>query len=404
MKLSKLSQLFLVSSLGLSVAVALTACSSVSIDYLYVADSTGKGGSGQIETFALDSDVGSLRTVAAATAIGDSSPVSLAETSDYYNLYVASQGKSTVTHFTIASTGNLTKADSISLPGMPVAISVSSDNNYLYALTSDNTASKTSTQYVYVNQYKLSSGTIGSLVARATLSVTNHSGDKLIPTGLYAMSTTAVYATFYDYSAYGSTPTTSSANSGWVFAVPVSSGTMGTPIGYQAGVEPSAVTTDPTFRFVYVTDLASDQLIGYSITNDYKLTALLSDPFTTGVQPTAITMDPRGKFIYVANGEGNTVSAYTIDSATGIPTAAVSTSGSSSNATDSNPVAILVDPALGRFVITANYLGNTLSSLHLDATAGTLTPGQGTPFTTGYAPTAIIMAPHGNHATQTVTK
>jgi hypothetical protein len=37
MKFSKLSQLFLVSSIGLLVAILLTACQIVTVDYVYVA-------------------------------------------------------------------------------------------------------------------------------------------------------------------------------------------------------------------------------------------------------------------------------------------------------------------------------------------------------------------------------
>ena len=46
------------------------------------------------------------------------------------------------------------------------------------------------------------------------------------------------------------------------------------------------------------------------------------------------------------------------------------------------PVSIAVDPALGRFVYTANYLGNSLSGFRLDPTAGTLATTQATPYPT----------------------
>jgi 6-phosphogluconolactonase len=35
--------------------------------------------------------------------------------------------------------------------------------------------------------------------------------------------------------------------------------------GYAAGVVPSAIAEEPTARFVYVTDQASNQLIGYTV-------------------------------------------------------------------------------------------------------------------------------------------
>ena len=62
MKFSKLSQLFLVSSIGLIVATLLTACQLVTIDYVFVAASAGNTvGGGQIYTYAADSKSGALR-------------------------------------------------------------------------------------------------------------------------------------------------------------------------------------------------------------------------------------------------------------------------------------------------------------------------------------------------------
>src|ERR1035441_9101650 len=91
MKFSKLSQLFLVSMIGLLVATLLTACQLVTIDYLFVAGS-GTGSDGQIQVYAVDSESGALRTGATSISSGGASPVSLAATSDYANLYVANQG------------------------------------------------------------------------------------------------------------------------------------------------------------------------------------------------------------------------------------------------------------------------------------------------------------------------
>ena len=63
MKLSKLSQLFLVSAIGLAAATLMTACQLVTVDYVYVSDSTGTtpGSAGQIQTYAVDSQSGALR-------------------------------------------------------------------------------------------------------------------------------------------------------------------------------------------------------------------------------------------------------------------------------------------------------------------------------------------------------
>jgi 6-phosphogluconolactonase (cycloisomerase 2 family) len=72
------------------------------------------------------------------------------------------------------------------------------------------------------------------------------------------------------------------------------------------------------------------------------------------------------------------------------------------NATETDPVAIAADPALGRYVYTANYLANSLSGFRMDVTSGALTGTQSAPYPSGQEPTALIAIPHGNHATITV--
>ena len=401
MKFSKLSQLFLVSSIGLLVATLLSACQLVTIDYVFVASSaaTSTSADGQIDIYAVDSQSGALRTGATTVSSGGVTPVALAASADYANLYVANSGDNTVVHFTIASNGKLTSKDTLTLSDAPTALAVSADGSHLFVVYG--TASAT------LGEYALSSGAIGSVEATETLTVSGASGDVFIPTGVTVLANdNAVYATVYDQSSYnpGGT-TTSTTHPGWVFGFTIGSGgaltaTANSP--YQAGVKPSAVAADPTNRFVYVTDFASNQLIGYTLTNSTTLNYMISGPFTTGSEPSAISIDPRGKFLYVANTLSSSVSAFVIDLTTGIPSAAVNTTGSATNTTDTQPGAIAVDPALGRFVYTANYLGNSVSGFRLDPTAGTLTATQSTPYPSDSKPTAIAIVPHGNHSIQAI--
>ena len=169
---------------------------------------------------------------------------------------------------------------------------------------------------------------------------------------------------------------------------------------YKAGIKPSALVSDPTNRFVYVTDFASNQLIGYTIQNGSTLNFLINGPFRTGNEPDSIAIDPRGKYLYLSNGLDSTVSAYVIDLATGTPSAAVNVTGAQSNSTDTTPVAIVVDPAVGRFVYTANQLGDSVSGFILNPDTGALTASQSTPYPTGDQPSALAVAPHGNHSIQ----
>ena len=170
---------------------------------------------------------------------------------------------------------------------------------------------------------------------------------------------------------------------------------------YQAGVKPSALATDPINRFVYVTDFASNQLIGYTVLSTDALQFMINGPFKTGNEPTSIVIDPRGIFIYLSNSLDESVSPYSIALPTGTPSADAGLSGAAATTTDTDPVSIIVEPALGRFVYTANYLGNSVSGFTLNPGDGTIVQTQATPYPTGANPRALIAVPHGNHALST---
>jgi 6-phosphogluconolactonase (cycloisomerase 2 family) len=331
----------------------------------------------------------------------------MAVSPNYAHLYVANAGNRSIVHFAIGLHGELTSKDTITISGTPVSIAVNKANTYLYVLSGPSPAVLTA--------YPLSSGTIGSAVSANTLSLYGayaaYSGDTLVPTGLSVLANNeAVYVTAYDQSAYnpGTTitcPSMGCANPGWVFGYTVGSGgvlsALANPI--EAGIKPTAMATDPTNRFAYVTDYASNQLIGYTIMSSSTLNFMPSGPYRTGDEPSATVIDPRGMFIYVANSLDSTVSPSAINMATGAPTVAVSaTAAAGANSTDTMPVAVTIDPAVGRFVYTANYLGNSVSGFRLDPTSGALEQTQATPYPTGFHPTAVIGVPHGNYSTQSV--
>ncbi|MGB6974899.1 MAG: beta-propeller fold lactonase family protein [Terracidiphilus sp.] len=405
MKFSKTSQLILVSALGLVVATALTACQIVTIDYVFVASqgTPGANSDGNIETLAADSESGALRAANKPISSGGVNPVSMAVTSDYANLYVANAGDAgsgTVVHFAIAVDGTLTSKDTLTLSDSPASVAVNAAGTYLYVVSGTTTATLTA--------YSLSSGTIGSAVATMPLTIPGYDTDAVVPTAVTVLDTGAtVYATAYDQSAYnpGGT-TTSNAHPGWLWSFQVGSGgalTAGNGSPFQAGVKPVALAADPTSRFVYAADYASNQLIGYSVQSEGTLNFLINGPFKTGNEPEAVTIDPRGKYLYVPDGLDSTVSGYEIDRATGTPSLAVNTTGATNSVTDTEPVAIAVDPALGRFVYTANILGNSVSGFRLDPNTGAITQTQATPYpTSGQRPSALAIVPHGNHAVQAV--
>jgi 6-phosphogluconolactonase len=408
MKFSKLRHIVVVSAISLGVATLFSGCQLVTIDYLYVATSatTVSGSSttcpgGEIEIYAVDSQSGAIRNGAPAVCSGGSSPNVLAVSPGYQNLYVANQVDKNVVHFSVAANGVLSNKDSITLTDPVTAMAVSPDGKSLYVLSGATSAT--------LSVFGLSSGAIGSTPeSQNSLTIPGNSTDLVVPTSVAVLpSGNAVYVTAYDKSSYnpGGT-TTSSASPGWLYGFAVGSGgaltpTPGSP--YNAGVKPSGITADPLNSYLYVTDFASNQLIGYGVYSGYAVNFLLNGPYKSGGQPTAIAVDARGRFLYVSNSLDSSVSAYVIDIQTGTPSSAVNTTGSQTTSTDTQSVAIAIDPALARYVYTANYLGNSVSGFRLDPTAGTLKQTQATPYPTGLHPSAVALVPHGNHSIQVVT-
>ena len=80
-----LSQLLLVSAISLAVATLLSACQLITIDFVYLAGD-GPSGSGQIASFAADSQSGALRPGRKSVDSGGSSPSALAASGDHFHL------------------------------------------------------------------------------------------------------------------------------------------------------------------------------------------------------------------------------------------------------------------------------------------------------------------------------
>ena len=177
-------------------------------------------------------------------------------------------------------------------------------------------------------------------------------------------------------------------NAGYVFGFSVGSGGVLTPLSgspFAAGVKPSAIASDATSTYVYVTDFTSANVRGYAVNNG-NLTPLAGSPFPAGNQPTAIVVDPSYPYAYVANSLDSNVTAYSISNGK------LSRIGAYS--TGLQPVAIGIDPSTEHFLFTLNFLDNTVSGFELSTTNGTLLDSQLSPFPSNDNPTAVAAIPH----------
>lgn len=207
--------------------------------------------------------------------------------------------------------------------------------------------------------------------------------DIIVPTAVNALASGSfVYVTAYD----ASTP----SPVGYVFAFSVGSGGVLTPLNggtpFAAGSQPSAIASDATSSYLYVTDTLKGTVWGFSVSSGGALTALSGSPYPTGGQPSSVVVDPSYPFAYVTNSQDSTLTAYSMSN--GVLTSI------GTYATGLQPVAIGIDPSTNHFLYTVNYLGNNVSGFELSPTQGTLLVSQYSPFGSNAQPVAVAAVPH----------
>ena len=409
MKFNKTSQLLLVSAASLLAAGALAACGTATVDFVYVASSQAVANNnnyGEINVFEINQTSGFMRQIPTSPfPSAGRKPVAEAVSLDYTNLYVANQDDNTIVQFLIGSAGKLDPQNTVNTPGIfPLAEAVSS--SYLFVadtyqplscttavpcsgsvgvfpiLTAAQAQALTPPQIADTLGSPVSNPANGANYWPLTLAGKKAS-DILLPTGINVSASGAnLYVSAYD----------TTANTGYVFAFSVGSGGVlsavnGSP--YPAGVHPSAIASDSTGSFVYVTDFSNGDVLGFSASAGV-LTSL-GNSYVAGNQPSAIAVDPKYPYAFVANAQDGTVNAYSVGANGALTNLGTYTAGV-------DPVAIGIDPGTSHFVFTANFLGNqavgTVSNFELNTSNGTLTNAQHSPFNSNALPTAVAAVPH----------
>jgi 6-phosphogluconolactonase (cycloisomerase 2 family) len=404
----------------------MTACSSNTIDFLYVA--TSSQSPGQISAYEVDHLSGALRPLSGSPFTVGNNPIALVASPDGSSLYVVNQKDNTVQQLTVGSDGKLASKSTIQTPGtLPISIAIDPQLRYLYVLDTY-APGKT---YGAVAVISLNAdGSFGSLlndvVGSCTLNYfpvgTLQSNCTVVnpgisPTAIAVMEastypTTIGSATNYQTNVYvtGINQNTISSPAfipaggalySFLMTGSVASGASTPTVSFAltgtvaAGTLPVAVTAEPRGRFVYVADQTENQMYGYSVFGSNLLQRLNDSPFKTGIRPTSMTVDPRGLYLLVSCSTDETVSNYTIDPTTGDPSATMSATG----ATGPGPVSVAIEPALGRYVYSANHVDNSVSGFKMDPSTGALSLTQNSPYPTGGGPTAIAIIAHGDHPT-----
>lgn len=367
---------------SLSVALGLTACTrDYTLAYLYV--TTTSSSPGVINQYAVDYQSGAIVQIGTPVAAGTTPVASVAAPNAKF-VYVVNQGDSTVQEFAVGSDGTLASKNTYPTTGnTPTAIAIDTAGKFLFVTCRYQGTNTTGAGAVSV--FPISSD--NSLGTAVNVDTANNP---------VSVAIANFNATVYVVSQDATNPQV------LAFAEDTSSGAL-TPVtgttattGYAAGVQPSAIAEDPTGRFVYVTDQAANQLIGYTVLNGGTLLPMVNGPFATGLFPVAVLVDPRGEYVYVANYNANSVSAYALNISNGTPSGVAGTS----LATDTRPDSIALDTALGIYVYTGNAKGNSVTGAKLNPSTGVLGSIQNSPFPSSASPTSVVIVANGSHPTE----
>ena len=100
---------------------------------------------------------------------------------------------------------------------------------------------------------------------------------------------------------------------------------LGSPFTATNGNGPSAVTVDPSGRFVYATTPGTSFSVWcFTITPaNGQLVAVTNSPFSLTAGGLFALIDPSGNYFYVGSQDANGIAGYTYDPSTGTPTAIV---------------------------------------------------------------------------------
>jgi 6-phosphogluconolactonase len=174
----------------------------------------------------------------------------------------------------------------------------------------------------------------------------------------------------------------SNSGSGTVSAFAVSStGSLSIVAGspFAAGSGTEFMAFDSVHKVLFVSNQGANTLSDFSVnTATGMLTPVSGSPFATGSRPTAVAVDPAGRFVFVANQAANSISVFSIGSGTSLTPVAGSPFPAAS------PYGLSVNPS-GTVLYASNFPDsmvsdlNTVSAFSISA-SGTLSPVSGSPF------------------------
>lgn len=149
---------------------------------------------------------------------------------------------------------------------------------------------------------------------------------------------------------------------------------FGRAAGGREGAGPRHIALHPSGKFAFTSDESGSSITAYAIDADEKLSPIetvstLPVDYKEKNTTAEVKVHPSGKFAWVSNRGHDSLAGFTIDAASGKPTALGQTP------TEKTPRSFEIDPS-GKYVFGAGEGSGVLQAYRLDPTSGTLTPTQ----------------------------
>jgi 6-phosphogluconolactonase (cycloisomerase 2 family) len=153
-----------------------------------------------------------------------------------------------------------------------------------------------------------------------------------------------------------------------------------------SGIGPIVIALDPSGHFVYVGNNAGKSISAYTIdTATGALSEIPGSPFSAAAAPFTVTVDPSGRFVYATliTDSNGLVASYSINASTG----ALTSTGTAN--TEVFPGLFALDPS-GRFAYVGNQ-GTSISAYSIDSSTGVLSEVAGSPFKLAHTPISLTV-------------
>jgi len=295
-------------------------------------------------------------------------------------LYIAAQGDSSVTAYTVGlSNGTLSTLGAVQSTGnSPFAIALAPS---LTALFVDNNAADSVSGYTVNSDGSLTAGTGTAKTGTMPMGMAIDPAGKFLFVANQGSSSISVFAI-------------SNASLKEVAGSPFST----IPAGSIIPTGPTAVAVSASGNFLYVSNAFTGTVSAYSIASTGSLTELSTSPYNVGIAPSGLALPPGGAFLYVANSGSNNISAFSICDK-------VVTSCADVNHVDgtlkpvagspfsdgAGPVAIAIDPGFS-FLYVLEKGSNQIEVFSYGRGTGVLTPFATTPtVSTGQSPVSFVI-------------